>query len=86
MNNDASSPKTAGEGTSAQLYQVRPGIPFDRALEELSDLLGCIRHLTYGGEMENDRQAVSAVRHLSALAKALIDDMEVNWLRSRPTV
>lgn len=53
-----------------------PASSFDHAFEELSVLLGCIRHLTFEAEMENDRQAGSAARILSAFAKELVNDME----------
>ena len=59
------------------LFAVQGDVPFEHAFSELSVMLGCIRHLTTEAEMENDRQAGSAARILSGLAKALIDDMEL---------
>ncbi|MBJ9977600.1 DUF3077 domain-containing protein [Pseudomonas sp. S75] len=58
------------------LFAVQKDVPFEQAFSELSVMLGCIRHLTIEAEMENDRQAGSAARILSGLAKALIDDLE----------
>ncbi len=46
-------------------------------------LLGCIRHLTCEAEMEGDLLAGSSARILSAMAKALIDDMELGLNRAR---
>ncbi|MGG5287988.1 DUF3077 domain-containing protein [Pseudomonas shirazensis] len=68
---------------STELFTVRPGIPITQAFDELSVLLGCIRHLTDEAEMQGDLQAGSAARILSGLAKALVNDMEtgVNRLR-----
>ncbi|WP_286184345.1 DUF3077 domain-containing protein [Pantoea sp. Cy-639] len=51
------------------------GVPFDRAFDELSMLQGCILHLTTEAEMEGDLLAGSAARILSAMAKALINDL-----------
>lgn len=67
---------TAGRTSCMELFTVRPGITFDDAFSELSVLLGCIRHLTTEAEMEGDLLAGSSARMLSAMAKALIDDME----------
>ncbi|WP_225923058.1 DUF3077 domain-containing protein [Pseudomonas xantholysinigenes] len=72
---------TAGRTTCMELFSVRPGIAFDDAFSELSILLGCIRHLTAEAEMEGDLLAGSSARMLSAMAKALIDDMEVGLNR-----
>ncbi|WP_432760429.1 DUF3077 domain-containing protein [Pseudomonas entomophila] len=58
------------------LFKVEPGVSFQDAFSELSVLLGCIRHLTCEAEMEGDLLAGSSARILSAMAKALIDDME----------
>ncbi len=76
MSSDPEACMTVGEETFLELFRIQPGVPFDRAFDELSVLLGCIRHLTSEGEMEKDLQAISAARYLSALAKALINDME----------
>ncbi|MBF8742941.1 DUF3077 domain-containing protein [Pseudomonas guariconensis] len=73
--------KTAGVQTCLDLYRIQPGIPFQQAFDELSVLLGCIRHLACEAEMEGDRIAGSTTRILSAMAKALIDDMEIGMSR-----
>ena len=44
-------------------------------------MLGCIRHLTEEAEMEGSKVAGSAARILSAMAKALINDMEMGLNR-----
>jgi len=76
MSDETTSSTTADGETFSELFQIRPDIPFDHAFEELSVLLGCIKHLTCEAEMENDRQAGSAARILSAFAKALVNEME----------
>ncbi|MGE7993553.1 DUF3077 domain-containing protein [Pseudomonas sp. NPDC089554] len=73
---------TAGVTPFLELYRIQPGIPFPHAFSELSMLLGCIRHLTCEAEMESDPIAGSAARLLSAMAKALIDDMEIGMNRT----
>ncbi|MCO7630646.1 DUF3077 domain-containing protein [Pseudomonas guariconensis] len=75
--------KTAGVQTCLDTYRIQPGIPFQTAFSELSILLGCIRHLACEAEMEGDLIAGSATRILSAMAKALIDDMEIGMNRER---
>ncbi|WP_194792278.1 DUF3077 domain-containing protein [Pseudomonas sp. UFMG81] len=72
---------TAGVTPSLELYRIQPGIPFQHAFDELSVLLGCIRHLTTEAEMEGDLVAGSSARILSALAKTLIDEMETSLPR-----
>ncbi|QWA27632.1 DUF3077 domain-containing protein [Pseudomonas sp. RC3H12] len=73
---------TAGRTICLDLFKVEPGVSFEDAFSELSVLLGCIRHLTCEAEMEGDLLAGSSARILSAMAKALIDDMEVGLNRS----
>ncbi|QCI14343.1 DUF3077 domain-containing protein [Pseudomonas putida] len=68
---------TAGQTKFSEMYAIRPGIPLDHAFSELSTLLGCIEHLTEEAEMESNLIAGSAARMLSAMAKALINDMEI---------
>lgn len=72
---------TAGRTTCMDLYRIQPGISFQHAFSELSVLLGCIRHLTCEAEMESDLIAGSSARILSAMAKALVDDMELGMDR-----
>ncbi|CAG8864670.1 hypothetical protein PS627_01147 [Pseudomonas fluorescens] len=83
MTNAAITCTTVGETNFLELFCIQPGIPFDRAFEELSVLLGCIRHLTFEAEMEKDAIAISSAHYLSAFAKALINDMELARQRSR---
>ncbi|ANY90000.1 MULTISPECIES: DUF3077 domain-containing protein [Pseudomonas] len=85
MSYDRKAPSTAGVETF-DLFRMQPDVPFDRAFEELSVLLGCIRHLTVEAEMENDRIAGSAARILSTFAKAIINDMETGMNRFRNSV
>ncbi|EJT84062.1 hypothetical protein PPS11_26754 [Pseudomonas putida S11] len=47
----------------------------------MSVLIGCIKHLNEEAEMEGDKIAGSAARILSAMAKALINDMEMGLNR-----
>lgn len=75
--NDPNIWTTAGTETFLGLYQIQPGIPFLRAFDELSMLLGCIEHHTCEAEMGGDILAGSSARVLSAMAKALINDLEV---------
>ena len=74
---------TAGRTTCLHLFKIEPGVTFEDAFSELSVLLGCIRHLTCEAEMEGDLLAGSSARILSAMAKALIDDMELGLNRAR---
>ncbi|MDF0732814.1 DUF3077 domain-containing protein [Pseudomonas entomophila] len=60
-----------------ELFRVQPGVPFERAFEEVSVLLGCIRHLSEGLEEAPDPKVSGAVHYLSALAKALMNDLEI---------
>lgn len=66
---------TEGVETFLECFRVLPGVPFDRAFDELSMLQGCILHLTTEAEMEGDLLAESAARIFSAMAKALINDL-----------
>ncbi|WMW05483.1 DUF3077 domain-containing protein [Pseudomonas entomophila] len=68
---------TPGKTRCMDMFSVQPDIPFADAFSELSVLLGCIRHLTCEAEMEGDLLPGSSARILSAMAKALIDDMEL---------
>ncbi|MDF0734154.1 DUF3077 domain-containing protein [Pseudomonas entomophila] len=81
MNNDPNTWATAGVETFLELYRIQPGIPFMQAFDELSMLLGCIRHHTCEAEMGGDILAGSSARVLSAMAKALINDLEVGMQR-----
>ncbi|MCI0912072.1 MULTISPECIES: DUF3077 domain-containing protein [Pseudomonas] len=81
MSDDLKARTTAGRETFLGLYAIQPGVPLDHAFDELSVLLGCIRHLSEEAEMEGNLVAGSAARILSAMAKALINDMEVGLNR-----
>ncbi|ATP48599.1 DUF3077 domain-containing protein [Pseudomonas kermanshahensis] len=81
MSNHLKSHTTAGVETFLELFRIEPGIPLDHAFDELSVLLGCIRHLSEEAEMEGNKVAGSAARILSAMAKALINDMEMGLNR-----
>lgn len=82
MADELKSRTTAGKETFIDLYTIQPGIPLDHAFDELSVLLGCIRHLSEEAEMESNLIAGSATRILSAMAKALINDMEMGLNRN----
>lgn len=81
MSNYLKSRTTAGVEKFLELYRVEPDVPLDLAFDELSVLIGCIKHLNEEAEMEGDKIAGSAARILSAMAKALINDMEVGLNR-----
>ena len=59
------------------LLRVQPGIPIDDAYEQVSRLLGYIKHLVFEGDMEDDHKLLGAADYLSALAKALMNDIEM---------
>ena len=52
------------------------GIPID-AYEQVSVLLGYIKHLVREGDMEYEHKLLGAADCLSALAKTLINDIEM---------
>ncbi|MFK3771509.1 DUF3077 domain-containing protein [Pseudomonas xanthosomatis] len=59
------------------LLRVMPGIPIDDAYEQVSILLGYIKHLIREGDAEDDHKLLGAADYLSALAKALMNDIEI---------
>ena len=81
MSDHLKSRTTVGAEKFLELYRVEPGVPLDLAFDELSVLIGCIKHLNEEAEMEGDKIAGSAERILSAMAKALINDMEMGLIR-----
>lgn len=83
MSGQSDMPVTAGDETFLECYRVLPGVPLSRAFDELSVLQDCILHLTTEAEMEGDLKAGSAARMLSAMAKALINDLEIGLNRNR---
>lgn len=58
------------------LFRVLPGIPADHAYDEVTNLLGCIRHLLREGLLEQDTRLLVAADYLSAFAKAIMADLE----------
>ena len=81
MSDHLKSRTTVGAEKFLELYRIEPGVPLDLAFDELSVLIGCIKHLNEEAEMEGDKIAGSAARILSAMAKALINDMEMGLNR-----
>ncbi|MCP5688623.1 DUF3077 domain-containing protein, partial [Klebsiella pneumoniae] len=65
------------------LLRVQPGIPVDDAYEQVSILLGYIKHLVREGDMEDDHKLLGAADYLSAFAKAIMDDIEIARNRVR---
>ncbi|MNM95197.1 hypothetical protein D3C81_1076290 [compost metagenome] len=59
------------------LLRVQPGIPIDDAYDQVSVLLGYIKHLIREGDAEDDHKMLGAADYLSALAKALMNDVEM---------
>ncbi|WP_261943514.1 DUF3077 domain-containing protein [Pseudomonas sp. LRP2-20] len=76
--------KPAGKTTSYQgdnqihpLFRIEPGISCQSAREQASKLMGYVRDLTIDGLMEDKPQLLWASHHLSAQAKALLNDAEL---------
>ncbi|MGE8051639.1 DUF3077 domain-containing protein [Pseudomonas monteilii] len=65
------------------LLRVQPGIPIDDAYKQVSILLSYIKHLLREGDMEDDHKFLGAADYLTALAKALMNEIELtkNTLR-----
>jgi len=59
------------------LLRVQSGIPIEAAYEQVSVLLGYIKHLVREGDMEDDHKLLGAADYLSSLAKALMNDIEM---------
>ena len=87
----ASQHKAAPTSVSGQLFlrqrRAAPwcatGIPIDDASEQVSILLSYIKHLLREGDMEDDHKFLGAADYLTALAKALMNEVELtkNTLR-----
>lgn len=84
MSDTANTIVTAGVETfleagnpTVDLLRVQPGIPIDHAYEHVSVLLGYIKHLVREGDMEDDHKLLGAADYLLALAKALMNDIEI---------
>ncbi|MDZ3995161.1 DUF3077 domain-containing protein [Pseudomonas sp. Teo4] len=60
------------------LLRVQPGVPIDDAYEQVSVLLGYIKHLVREGDMEDDHKLLGAADYLTALAKALMNEIEMS--------
>lgn len=56
---------------------VQPGVPVDDAYEHVSVLLGYCKHLVREGDMEDDHKMLGAADYLLAMAKALMNDIEI---------
>ncbi|CAM3980985.1 hypothetical protein CCOS865_01712 [Pseudomonas reidholzensis] len=59
------------------IFRAMPGVPFEHAYEQVSVLLGYIKHLVREGDMEDDHKFLGAADYLSAFAKAIMDDIEI---------
>ena len=59
------------------LLRVQPGIVIDDAYEQVSVLLSHIKHLLREGDMEDDHKLLGAADYLTAMAKALMNDIEL---------
>lgn len=84
MNNEQQTAVTVGaqafcevEEGACQLFRVMPGIPFEQAYEQVSVLLGYIRHLVHEGDLADDHKLLGAADYLSGFAKAIMDDIEI---------
>ncbi len=65
------------------LLRVQPGIAIDDAYEQVSVLLSYINHLLREGDMEDDHKLLGAADYLTAMAKALMNDIELAKNKSR---
>jgi len=65
------------------LLRVQPGIPIDDAYEQVSILLGYIKHLIHEGDAEDDHKLLGAADYLTVLAKALMNEIEMTKNRLR---
>ena len=59
------------------LLRVQPGIAIDDAYEQVSVLLSYIKHLLREGDREDDHKLLGAADDLTAMAKALMNDIEL---------
>ncbi|MBJ9974686.1 DUF3077 domain-containing protein, partial [Pseudomonas sp. S75] len=69
---------TAGVATLLDLFRVQPGIAHQRAIDEVSILVGCARDLSDTSEGLASPAAVTALHYLNAMAKALLNDLEIS--------
>ncbi|MDZ5604080.1 DUF3077 domain-containing protein [Pseudomonas sp. RP23018S] len=63
--------------SAAAMFQVLPGVPFEEAYEHVSVLLSYIQHLVAEGDLQDDHKLLGAAGYLSAVAKAIMDDIEI---------
>ncbi|WP_027907599.1 DUF3077 domain-containing protein [Pseudomonas taiwanensis] len=84
MSDQSKTAVTAGVATLIEvgnppvdLLRVVAGIPVDYAYDQVSVLLGYITHLVREGDAEDDHKLLGAADYLSALAKALMNDVEI---------
>lgn len=68
--------------SSHNLFGVQPGVPVEGAYEHVTVLLGYITHLVREGDMEDDHKLLGAADYLLAMAKALMNDIEL--AKNRP--
>lgn len=69
-----------GEGMTAPLFCIEPGISCQHAREQASEWMGYVRDMTLTGAMDDKPQLVWASHYLAALAKALMDDAELGMM------
>jgi len=58
-------------------FRLASSLPITCAHEHASILLGYITHLVEQGDLEDDHKLLGAATYLSALAKTLLDDVEL---------
>lgn len=61
-------------------FRLASSLPITCAHEHASILLGYITHLVEQGDLEDDHKLLGAATYLSALAKTLLDDVELTEL------
>lgn len=61
-------------------FRLASSVPIICAHEHVSILLGYITHLVEQGDLEDDHKLLGAAAYLSALAKTLMDDVELTEL------
>ena len=85
--------KTSGTATfggeesglrASGLFRVEAGHSADYALAQSSQLMACVRKLTFEAGIEQDATLALAACFLSGMAKALIDDVSHSILVTQP--
>jgi len=90
--NDQPSIKTLGVITFARcgvnerdLFRVNPDVPLREAMEHVSNLFHCAKHLALDAAMEQNGQRYAWASHyLCEMGKAVIDDLSQRLLHSEP--